>query len=175
MSIVVDPDNYSAVVNAQHEWLKTLQSEQPKAQILIKAIEGQTPEKADYDLYKWLPYPSVWYKIKEPIYTRGILQNEILIDPDTPDWNLMKDGVDKLTNYCTENGIPFIMGFSGGKGIHVSIFLEKFLLDKGLLDDIYQTDIDASKIIRRTLVKTLAEKAEINLDDIGIDWGKINF
>jgi hypothetical protein len=53
--------------------------------------------------------------------------------------------------------------------------LEKFPLDKGLLDDIYQTDIDASKIIRRALVKALAEKARISLDDIGLDWGKINF
>ena len=175
MSIVVAPDIYSAVVNAQHEWLKTLQSEQPKAQILIKAIEGQTPEKADNDLYRWLPYAYIWDKIKEPIYTRGILQNEIFIDPDTPDWNLMKDGIEKLTNYCTENNIPFIIGFSGGKGIHVSIFLKKFLLDKGLLDDISQTDIDAPKIIRRALIKALAEKAGISLYDIGLDWGKINF
>jgi hypothetical protein len=110
MSIVVDPDNYSAVVNAQHEWLKTLQSEQLKAQILIKAIEGQTPEKADNDLYRWLPYAYIWDKIKEPIYTRGILLNEILIDPDTPDWNVMKDGVEKLTDYCKENNIPLSWG-----------------------------------------------------------------
>ena len=85
MSIVVDPNDYNSVINAQHEWLKTLQSEQPKTQILIKAIEGKTPEKTDSDLYKWLPYPSVWHKIKEPIYTHGILHNEILIDPDIPD------------------------------------------------------------------------------------------
>jgi hypothetical protein len=52
MNIVVDPNDYSAVIHAQHEWLKTLQSEQPKTQILIKAIEGKTPEKADNDLYR---------------------------------------------------------------------------------------------------------------------------
>jgi len=36
MSIVVDPDDFNAVLKAQHEWLKTLQSEQPKTQISIK-------------------------------------------------------------------------------------------------------------------------------------------
>ncbi len=56
MSIIVDPNNYSAVINAQHEWLKILQNEQPKTQILIKAIEGRAPEKADNDLYRWLPF-----------------------------------------------------------------------------------------------------------------------
>jgi hypothetical protein len=87
----------------------------------------------------------------------------------------MKDGIEKLTNYCTGNNIPFIMGFSGGKGIHVSIFLENFPLDKELIDDIYQTDIAVSKTVRRALIIDLAKKAGINLDDIGMDWGKINF
>jgi len=68
MGIVVDPDDYNAVINAQHEWLKTLQSKQSKAQILIKAMGGETPEKADSDLYRWLPYAYIWDKIKEPIY-----------------------------------------------------------------------------------------------------------
>ena len=130
MGIVVDPNDYNAVIHAQHEWLKTLQSEQPKTQILIKAIEGKIPEKADSDLYRWLPYAYIWHKIKEPIYTRGILPNEILVDPDTSDWNAMKDGIEKLTTYCKENNIPLIMGFSGGKGIHVSIFYGNIVLDE---------------------------------------------
>jgi len=65
MSIVVDPDNYNAVINAQHEWLKTLQSKQPKAQILIKAIEGKTPVKADYNFCGWLPNLYFWHKLEE--------------------------------------------------------------------------------------------------------------
>ena len=158
MSIVVDPDNYDAVINAQHEWLKILQSEQPKAQILIKVIEGKAPEKADYDLYRWLPYPRVWHKIKEPIYTRGILLNEILIDPDTPDWNIMKYGIEKLCKFCKENNIPFIMGFSGGKGVHVSIFYGNIALDKSFYDEIEKTDIDVHKTIRKALIMELAEK-----------------
>jgi phage/plasmid-associated DNA primase len=175
MSIVVDPNDYNAVINAQHEWLKILQSEQPKAQILIKAVEGKAPEKADYDLYKWLPYPSVWYKIKEPIYTRGILQNEILIDPDTPEWSVMKDGIEKLTDYCKENDVPFIMGFSGGKGIHVSIFYGNVNLGDSFFDEINKIDIDVHKTIRKALITELAEKAGVDLDRILMDQGKINF
>ena len=175
MGIVVYPNDYNAVINAQHEWLKTLQSEQPKAQILIKAKEGKTPEKADSDLYRWLPFACIWDKIKEPIYTRGILPNEILIDPDTSDWNVMKDGIEKLTTYCKENNIPFIMGFSGGKGIHMSIFFGDVKFDKELIDSINQTDIDVFKTVRRALVVDLAKKAGINVDNIGMDWGKIPF
>jgi len=171
----VDPDDHNAVINAQHEWLKTLQSEQPKAQILIKAIEGETPQKADSDLYRWLPYAYIWYKIKEPIYTRGILRNEILIDPDTPDWSLMKYGIEKLCTFCKENNIPYIKGFSGGKGIHISIFFGNIPLDSELTGDTNQTDIDVFKTVRRALIIDLAKKAEISLDDIGMDWGKINF
>ncbi len=175
MGIVVDPENYNVIINAQHEWLKTLQSEQPKEQILIKAIEGETPEKADSDLYRWLPYAYIWGKITKPIYTRGILPNEILIDPDTQDWDVMKDGIETLVKYFKEKNIPFIMGFSGGKGIHISLFLENVQLDKELINAIDQTDIDVPKTARGALVKALAEKTGINLDDIGMDWGKINF
>ncbi len=175
MSIVVDPNDYNAVINAQHEWLKTLQSEQPKTQILIKVVEGKAPEKADYDLYRWLPYPSIWHKIQEPNYTRGILQNEILIDPDTPDWSVIKEGIDKLCTFCKENNIPFIMGFSGGKGVHISIFCGNIVLHESFYDELEKKDIDVHKIVRKALVIELAEKAGIDLDSIQIDWGKINF
>ncbi len=175
MGIVVDPNDYNAVIHAQHEWLKTLQSEQPKTQILIKAIEGKIPQKADSDLYRWLPYAYIWHKIKESIYTRGILPNEILVDPDTSDWNAMKDEIEKLTTYCKENNIPLIMGFSGGKGIHVSIFYGNIDLDDSFFDEVEKTDIDVHKTIRKVLIAELAEKAGIDLDRIQMDYGKINF
>jgi len=60
-------------------------------------------------------------KITSPIYTRGILLNEILIDPDSENWNDVRDGIRKLHIFCKENGIPHLMGFSGRKGIHFSI------------------------------------------------------
>ena len=101
--------------------------------------------------------------------------NEILIDPDTPEWNVMKDGIEKLTGYCKKNNIPFIAGFSGGKGIHVSIFFDSCGVDEELEKGIEETGIDVLKTARRALVKALAAKAGVNLDDIRVDWGKINF
>ncbi len=175
MSTVVDPCNYNAVINAQRDWLEILHSVRPKTQILIKAIEGETPEKADNDLYMWLPYAYIWDKIKEPIYTRGILQNEILIDPDTLNWNVMKAGIGKLCTFCKENNIPFIMGFSGGKGIHISILYGNIDLEGSFSDEIEKTDIDVHKTVRKALVTKLAEKAGVDLDSIQMDWGKINF
>jgi phage/plasmid-associated DNA primase len=175
MSAVVDPGNYNAVINAQRDWLEILHSVRPKTQILIKAIEGETPEKADHDLYRWRPYAYIWDKVKEPIYTRGILPNEILIDPDTPNWNVMKDGVGKLCTFFKENNIPFVTGFSGGKGIHISVFYGNIDLEDSFFDEIKKTDIDVHKTIRKALVAKLAEKAGVDLDSIQMDWGKINF
>jgi|GEM_PF-873332 len=171
----VNADSDKDIIRAQKEWLKVLQSIPPKKMILIKAIEGKTPKGADHELYTWLPYANIWIKIKQPIYTRGILPNEILIDPDTPEWDVMKAGIEKLIEYCKKNNIPFITGFSGGKGIHVSIFFNACRVDKELENGIEETGIDVLKTARRALVKTLAEKAGVNLDDIRTDWGKIDF
>lgn len=175
MSLPVNADSNKEVIKAQKEWLKTLQNVSPRKMIRIKAVEGSKPEEADPELYMWLPYPNIWHKITQPIYTRGILPNEILIDPDTPEWDVMKDGIEKLTGYCKKNNIPFIAGFSGGKGIHVSIFFDSCGVDEELEKGIEETGIDVLKTARRALVKALATKAGVNLDDIRVDWGKINF
>src|SRR5271157_672264 len=87
----------------------------------------------------------------------------------------MKDGIEKLCTFCKEKNIPFIMGFSGGKGVHVSVFFGDVKFDKELIDRINQTDIDVFKTVRRALVVDLAKKAGINLDNIGMNWGKILF
>ncbi len=67
------------------------------------------------------------------------------------------------------------MGFWGEKGIHLSTFFKNVPLENELADNIYQTDIDVFKIARRTLVIALAENAGIDLYDICMDWGEINF
>ena len=177
MALLIDPDNTWAVIKAQHKWLQTLQHIQPNKQdpIRVKAIEGNWSEGKDYDLYGWKPSVNIWHKVTQPIYTRGILPNELLFDPDTPEWAVMKEGIDKLCSYCIENNIPFIMGFSGGKGVHVSIFFGNISLEQNLIDDINKTDIDVYKTVRKALVKVLAEKAGVDLESIRIDWGKINF
>jgi hypothetical protein len=194
LSLTVDSNNTRAVINAQHNWLKTLQLIQPnkKAPIRVKVIEGNWPKGGDYDLYGWKSFQNIWYKVDRPIFTRGTLPNELLIDPDTPEWNVMKKGLDKLCNYCRENNIPFIAGYSGGKGVHISIFFKYSSLEKALFDGVinddnvflgeinlnkgtFAHDIDVFKTIRKALITALAEKIGLDLESIRLDWGKIVF
>lgn len=60
-----------------------------KRPILIKMKEGATPEGADPDDYRWVPYMERWNKVQAPIYTRTILSNEICLDPDVKDWGVL--------------------------------------------------------------------------------------
>jgi putative DNA primase/helicase len=152
-----------------------LQALNPKIPIRIKVLEGSCHSGEDSELYRWLPFVNIWGKVKQPIYTRGILPNEILIDPDSPEWQVMKEGIEKLSLYCKENNIPFNMGFSGGKGIHVSIYFGNIVVDAELEDEIKKADIDFSRTVRKALVTALAEKAGVDLEAICLDWGKINF
>jgi hypothetical protein len=171
---IPDPEDNNAVLRAQHEELKLL--ERISAYLIrIKVIEGKCQKGEDFDLYGWKPFQTVWPKVERPIYTRGILPNEILIDPDISDWNVMTAGIEKLALYCRQNSIPLLMGYSGGKGIHVSIFYRYFDTDTSLSEELLKLDIDTSKIIRRALVIALAEKAGVDLESIRLDWGKINF
>ena len=177
MAITLDPKNTKAVIFAQKNWLKVLQRAQPNklSPILIKAIEGKWEEGEDFDLYGWKPSVNIWHKLEVPIYTRWILPNEILIDPDTPEWSAMKAGIEKLYTCCKENRIPYLIGFSGGKGIHVSILFDNIKLDDDVVKDLEKVDIDVYKTVRRALVNALAEKAGVDLEAIRVDWGKINF
>ena len=75
----------SDIIKQQFKWLPKLQAI-TKRPILIKAVEGATPKGDDYNLYRWLPFYDIKHLVienNEPIYTRAILKNEILIDPDT--------------------------------------------------------------------------------------------
>lgn len=172
MSLTVDSNDTRAVINAQYRWLKTLQLVQPNKQtpILVKVIEGNWPKGEDFDLYGWKPFQSIWPKVDRPIYTRGILLNELFVDPDTPEWDVMKEGIDKLCKYCRKNNIPFIAGYSGGKGVHVSIFFKY-----SSLEETYPYDVDVFKAIRIALITALAECAEVDLESIRLDRGKIIF
>jgi putative DNA primase/helicase len=177
MTIEVNSADIPAIISNQRQWLKILQVMQPnkKDPIRIKAIEGNWSEGKDYDLYGWKPSVDIWHKLEHPYYTRGILPNELLFDPDTPEWAVMKEGIDKLCSYCMENNISFIPAFSGGKGIHVSIFFNACNVDEDLIKGIEETGIDVLRTARRALVSEIAKRADVDLEAIRADWGKINF
>jgi len=178
--VTIDSVDTTAIIEAQRNWLCERQKADPANPILIKAIEGGMPKRADPALYNWVDHGKVWGKITTPIYTSGTLLNEILIDPDSKNWDDVRDGVRKLHVFCKENDIPHLMGFSGGKGVHFSIIFEKFTAgdtesSKELFAQIEKCDVDLYKTVRRVLLFEIAKRANVDLEKIGMDKKKINF
>jgi len=137
--------------------------------------EGATPPGADYDEYNWMPYKDRWNKVTAPIYTRTILSNEICIDPDVDDWNILRDEMQKLREYCINRDIPMQFAYSGGDGIHGHLFLNAFEL---FADDIKRSekyDVDIPKIVRDVIVNRLMKDAGASKARMKLDSGKITF
>ncbi len=165
-------------IQAQRQYLDMLQGEYKHNPILIKIREGGYPysKNEDVRLYKWMPYRDVWSHVTEPIYTRGIMPNEVFIDPDTPEWWVMQSAITRLLQYCNTNNIQYNeCAFSGGKGIHVSFLVGQFGIPDDLENRIKSLNVDYMRTIRQTLVKELLKDTGIDPDKIGLDWKKINF
>jgi putative DNA primase/helicase len=165
-------------IQAQRQYLDMLQAVYNHNPILIKIREGGNPDPKNEDvrLYKWMPYGDVWNLVTEPIYTRGIMPNEVFIDPDTTNWWTMQSAITRLLKYCKENNIQYNeCAFSGGKGIHVSFLVGQFGIPDDLENRIKSLNVDYMRTVRQSLVKELLNDTDISPDQIGLDWGKINF
>jgi len=172
------PNEIDDILNAQYNWLKQLQDVNP-APVLIKAIAGACPNEnkgmKKGILYNWVPYLEAWDMVKNPIYTRGIRLNEIMIDPDSDVWEDVRDGVRRIESYCEKEGIPVIMGFSGGKGVHCHIFFEDLKLSPAEEKKLSDTDVDRYQVARTTLLKMILRGAKVDPVKIGIDSKKYIF
>jgi len=177
---MIDTANTEEILKQQRVWLDKLQAADPTNPILIKALEGGMPEGADPDLYKWVPYTEVWNRLTTPIYTRGILLNELMIDPDAEKWEDITSELKKLKAYCEENNIPYYMGFSGGKGVHFSIIYGRISAGspeatKALFADVDKYNVDAIKVARNAVLYAIAERVGVDLVKLGLDKKKVNF
>ncbi|MCX9012352.1 MAG: hypothetical protein OIN66_14700 [Candidatus Methanoperedens sp.] len=124
-----------SIVAGQRDWLMKLQ-ELTNKPILIQRHMSNV----------WHPWqddiPS------NPYLTRNVLQCELCLDPDIthegPYWNLMKEGMDQIIAFLKGAGIPYIMAYTGGKGLHLHVF---FNTQIPLPDDVingiktYQLDV----------------------------------
>lgn len=162
------------VIKGQRRYLDMLQ-EISRKPVLMKILEGTTPEGADYDEYRWVDYKMRWNKVKAPIYTRVILTNEVCFDPDVKDWHVLKEEMQKLYNYCKANSIPIQFAYSGGNGIHGHLFLNSFRLKKDDLKTASKYDVDIPKIIRDTVINLLLKDAGASRSNLKIDPGKVTF
>lgn len=186
MERLIKIDHVDSIIDAQHEWLKVLQSQRNQQRnpelIRIKAIAGAIPPEhygmKKAELYNWVPFNVIFdmrKALKAPIYTRGILENEIVFDPDVTDWDAMRAGITKIVEYCEKTGIPVIQGYSGGKGVHLHIFYGNFDATADMVEGLNKYDVDPYKAVRVALFEEIAARAGVDLRSIGADTGKVNF
>ncbi len=162
------------IIKSQLARLDMLQDISPKP-ILIKAIEGGYQEGQDHRLFDWMYYKDIWELLKAPIYTRGILRNEICIDPDIKDWNKLVTELKKIQAYCIKENIPLELAYSGGNGIHGHIFFDDIKINADNFDNCKKYDIDLFKVVRNVLLDVILDGAGTNKTALALDSKKINF
>jgi len=94
----------------QKEWLRTLQD------LSLMTIKVSKEARGN---------PSKWTILNEatfPIDHRTILEDEIVFDIDSPDWAQVKEWGKKLISKLEDREIPFLLAYSGGRGLHVHVF-----------------------------------------------------
>lgn len=153
-------------------WLSMLQNLPGSKPILIKCLEGTMPAGADPDLYQWKYWKDIIHKATQPIYTRGSLLFEIVVDFDVKNWKILKSEGDKLISFLKSANIPYLLAYSGGNGIHVHIFMQPVEFD---LQDLQKYDVDVAKAVRQSVCAAILQDANVKPDDIGLDKKKINF
>ncbi len=181
------PPSDKEIVLLQKKRLEQLQSFSP-TNILVKAREGGIPEGTEYadnKLYWWVPWE--WLLnvkgepvITNPLYTRGILLNELVFDPDTKNWSVLYQEMSKLINWFIKNHVPHELGYSGGDGCHAHVWFDYNILIqslevKAIFDEAKKLDIDLYKVVRNALINVIFIQSGANRDALQIDSKKINF
>lgn len=70
----------------------------------------------------WIP-DKFWDWDRRPAF-RNVLWNELLFDFDHPNWRKNWSYALRLRNYCEARMIPSYVFVSGGKGLHLSLFMD---------------------------------------------------
>lgn len=173
------------ILQLQHAHLKMMQAHYPTTPILIKIVEGGYPkdeqgkymDAGDGKLYRWLPFTEVWGLAEQhgkPIFTRGIMQNEFIIDADTDDWNIIYEDGNRIIAYLIDNSIPHDVAWSGGKGVHIDIFFDG-AINENVINAATHCYIDIARIARNAVCKWVLAGAQVDPNRLCVDWGKINF
>jgi hypothetical protein len=158
--------------------LLEMRQEHSKKPILVKVKEGSAPEKAtsaERRLYQWNYFKDVWSQAEGPIYTRRILDNEILLDPDQKDWQTLHREMRKITNFLDKEKIPYDLSYTGGSGMHVSILLANVQALDDVIKNVSRYNIDITRIIRETLTDIIFRDSQARKDALELDQAKISF
>lgn len=150
------------ILAEQYDWLQRLQSLQPKRPILIQhAVEEGGG---------WHAFPC---DHREIIYLRNVLLTEVIFESDdTYVVNLERARL--ILQALRKHEVNPIVAWSGGKSIHVHVFLDPSLrIDDSIGADLGRLHIDPLNIVREVFWRVLIDEAglqENDFDRAPITW-----
>ncbi|MEW6070808.1 MAG: hypothetical protein AB1485_09345, partial [Candidatus Thermoplasmatota archaeon] len=132
--------------------------------------------------YNYGDRPGSWFGLSTvtefPVDYRTVLPNEIIFDIDSEKWHNVIDATEKIIIVLKENGIPYNLGWSGGRGTHSHTFFE---IDDDLLRKINEIGM-TFRDLRLGLWNWVSDQAKIGekyrgkgkfLDDSCINWNDL--
>ena len=155
-------------MDARLEWYKKIRSASKYSIYLSNFYERKNGEHTEYVLGKWVEWPSSMpLPPLNPYHHRTVLSREIVFDIDTPEWAQVRNAGQRLLNYFELKNIPYIMGQSGGKGVHIHVFLKFTETFKTVLDNVITNEgLDVAREIRMIFYNHVL--ASTGLKDLGI-------
>ncbi len=108
-----------------------------------------------------------------PYVTRGILRNEVVLDLDHPDAQIRDYELSKLQDYLNKLDWSYYVARTGGKGIHVHLFLDlsSVLISESTaqrMDQLKKTgkDVDISRLLRTYVGDRICLDAGLIIDHV---------
>ncbi len=131
--------------------------------------------KLDLSLAKmWQEWHSVWST--QPLLTCSLLTNEVAFDPDLRDWPVLRKEVNKLCSFMDSEKIPYLLSWSGGKGVHIETFFDKdTIVPDDIGEGINEYQIDVGRVVRVLITNWILDNADVDADVIKLDWSKIKW
>lgn len=160
------------VIDKQREWIKKL--------VVInkgRPLLGQYLENRMDDFKK--PWLDIDYR-DDLLVTRQILKNEIVFDFDYKDWSKVREEGNKLIKYLNKENIIYITALSGGKGLHIHLFLDtaSLTIDENIGNNLNKS-IEIPRVVRKCIYDEIVRKAKLKKVDSknaeGLDTRKVYF
>ncbi|MEM3846459.1 MAG: hypothetical protein QXV17_07715 [Candidatus Micrarchaeaceae archaeon] len=116
------------------------------------------------DLYDVVRNPPVL-----PISARSILRNELILEIDSDDWTIVRDGSRRILELLNKWGARdcYYLSYSGNRSVHIHVFIDLFSLKikddaQRILENVDRNEI--RKVVKAYLMRQISIGADVNLD-----------
>jgi hypothetical protein len=165
---VIERQLTERIINDQQVWLNELGHLSTKYKSPIMVQYSQDLKQ------RWM---AITGNLEQLVIARTILPNEIVFDFDQKDWDMLKTEARKLVAYLDNEVIDYIMGATGGKGIHIHVFIDASTLkiEADLSGKVQEQEIDPLKIMRETLYYKLIKGSGVDPKRAGLDRSAVSW